>query len=123
MDKVKRSEGKLAVLMPGFGAVATTFVAGVEQIRRGKAAPIGSLTQMGTVRLGPLETVTAATVIPSGWRKWCGRGFNPAAMTATAPAVIEEVLADGGHLEFTKVEMEPSDVCSRRPISPAARSR
>src|SRR6266404_2739734 len=39
-------------MMPGMGAVATTFVAGVEAIRKGIAAPIGSLTQMGTIRLG-----------------------------------------------------------------------
>ncbi len=46
------SEGRLGVLLPGFGAVATTFVAGVEAIRRGMAEPIGSLTQMNTIRLG-----------------------------------------------------------------------
>jgi myo-inositol-1-phosphate synthase len=45
-------KGKLGVMLPGMGAVATTFVAGVEAIRKGLAAPIGSLTQMGTVRLG-----------------------------------------------------------------------
>ncbi|MBV8206299.1 MAG: inositol-3-phosphate synthase [Acidobacteria bacterium] len=39
-------------MIPGMGAVATTFVAGVEAIRRGIARPIGSLTQMGTIRLG-----------------------------------------------------------------------
>ncbi|HWR35102.1 MAG TPA: inositol-3-phosphate synthase [Clostridia bacterium] len=39
-------------MIPGMGAVATTFVAGVEAIRKGLAAPIGSLTQMGTIRLG-----------------------------------------------------------------------
>src|SRR5512143_164763 len=44
--------GKLGVLLPGMGAVATTFIAGVEAARRGLAKPIGSLTQMGTVRLG-----------------------------------------------------------------------
>jgi myo-inositol-1-phosphate synthase len=44
--------GKLGVLLPGMGAVATTFVAGVEAIRRGLSRPIGSLTQMGTIRLG-----------------------------------------------------------------------
>ena len=49
---IKNSEGKLGVMIPGMGAVATTFVAGVEAIRRGLAAPIGSLTQMSTVRLG-----------------------------------------------------------------------
>ncbi|HXE90616.1 MAG TPA: inositol-3-phosphate synthase [Terriglobales bacterium] len=46
------ARGKLGVMIPGMGAVATTFVAGVEAIRRGLAAPIGSLTQMGTIRLG-----------------------------------------------------------------------
>jgi myo-inositol-1-phosphate synthase len=46
------AEGKLGVLLPGMGAVATTFMAGVEAIRRGHSRPIGSLTQMGTVRLG-----------------------------------------------------------------------
>src|SRR5688572_25734759 len=46
------AEGKLGVLLPGMGAVATTFIAGVEAIRKGLSRPIGSLTQMGTVRLG-----------------------------------------------------------------------
>jgi myo-inositol-1-phosphate synthase len=44
--------GRLGVLTPGLGAVATTFVAGVESIRRGLSRPIGSLTQMATIRLG-----------------------------------------------------------------------
>src|SRR5215470_4531101 len=49
---IRPASGKLGVLLPGMGAVATTFVAGVEAIRRGHAKPIGSLTQMGTIRLG-----------------------------------------------------------------------
>ncbi len=50
---IETPRGKLGVLIPGIGgAVATTFVAGVEAIRRGLAEPIGSLTQMGTIRLG-----------------------------------------------------------------------
>jgi myo-inositol-1-phosphate synthase len=44
--------GKLGVMIPGMGAVATTFMAGVEAVRKGIAEPIGSLTQMGTIRLG-----------------------------------------------------------------------
>jgi myo-inositol-1-phosphate synthase len=44
--------GKLGVLIPGIGAVSTTFMAGVEAIRRGIGQPIGSLTQMATIRLG-----------------------------------------------------------------------
>ena len=45
-------KGILGVLTPGMGAVCTTFMAGVELVRRGEATPIGSLTQMGTIRLG-----------------------------------------------------------------------
>ncbi len=45
-------KGKLGVLTAGMGAVATTFMAGVELVRRGDALPIGSLTQMSTIRLG-----------------------------------------------------------------------
>src|SRR3954464_13837420 len=49
---IRPATGKLGILLPGMGAVATTFVAGVEAIRKGIAKPIGSLTQMGTIRLG-----------------------------------------------------------------------
>jgi len=44
--------GKLGVLLPGMGAVATTFIAGVEAVRRGMSRPIGSLTQLAHIRLG-----------------------------------------------------------------------
>jgi myo-inositol-1-phosphate synthase len=49
---IRKAEGRLGVLLPGMGAVATTFIAGAMNIRRGLAKPIGSLTQMGTIRLG-----------------------------------------------------------------------
>ena len=49
---IKPAEGRLGILLPGFGAVATTVVAGVEAARRGLAEPIGSLTQLNTIRLG-----------------------------------------------------------------------
>jgi len=49
---IENPAGKLGVLLPGLGAVATTFIAGVMAIRKGIARPIGSLTQMGTIRLG-----------------------------------------------------------------------
>ena len=49
---VQPATGKLGILTPGLGAVATTFMAGVESVRRGLTAPIGSLTQMATIRLG-----------------------------------------------------------------------
>ncbi len=50
--EVQAASGKLGILLPGMGAVATTFIAGVLAVRRGLAKPIGSLTQMGTIRLG-----------------------------------------------------------------------
>src|SRR5246127_4245280 len=50
--EIAPANGKLGIMIPGMGAVATTFVAGVEAVRKGIATPIGSLTQMGTIRLG-----------------------------------------------------------------------
>jgi myo-inositol-1-phosphate synthase len=50
--KVEPAKGKLGVLCVGLGAVASTFIAGVELTRRGLGKPVGSLTQMGTIRLG-----------------------------------------------------------------------
>jgi myo-inositol-1-phosphate synthase len=46
------AQGKLGVLLVGLGAVSTTTIAGVAAIRKGLAQPIGSLTQMGTIRIG-----------------------------------------------------------------------
>ncbi len=51
-QNVAPATGKLGVMVVGLGAVATTMIAGVEAVRRGLAKPIGSLTQMGTIRLG-----------------------------------------------------------------------
>jgi myo-inositol-1-phosphate synthase len=50
--QIKPAEGKLGILTPGMGAVTTTFIAGVEAIKRGMAKPIGSLTQLSAIRLG-----------------------------------------------------------------------
>ena len=49
---IKPAAGKLGVLLPGLGAVSTTFIAGVLLARKGALAPIGSLTQMQAIRLG-----------------------------------------------------------------------
>ena len=49
---MKSAKGRLGILLPGMGAVATTFMAGVESVRRGHALPIGSLTQLAHIRLG-----------------------------------------------------------------------
>src|SRR5271169_6242206 len=46
------AKGRLGIMIPGMGAVATTFVAGGEAVRKGISSPIGSVTQMGNIRLG-----------------------------------------------------------------------
>ena len=51
-DSIPKPEGQLGVLLPGLGAVATTFIAGCLMMRRGLAPAVGSLTQLGTIRLG-----------------------------------------------------------------------
>ncbi|RPE81590.1 inositol-3-phosphate synthase [Vulcaniibacterium tengchongense] len=51
-ELIQPAEGKLGIVMPGLGAVATTLIAGVEAVKRGLALPVGSLTQMGHIRLG-----------------------------------------------------------------------
>lgn len=61
-SQISDAKGKLGVLIPGMGAVATTFIAGVEAIRRRLARPIGSLTQMGTIRLGKRTDLRAPRI-------------------------------------------------------------
>jgi myo-inositol-1-phosphate synthase len=51
-NSIEKAEGKLGVLIPGLGAVATTFIAGVEAVKKDLAQPVGSLTQMANIRLG-----------------------------------------------------------------------
>ena len=60
---VKSAEGKLGILLPGMGAVATTFIAGVQAIRRGLGKPIGSLTQMGHIRIGKRTNTQDGSVL------------------------------------------------------------
>ena len=50
--EIAPADGGLAILLPGLGAVSTTFIAGIQAVKRGLGKPIGSLTQMGTIRLG-----------------------------------------------------------------------
>ncbi len=51
-QQIKKADGKLGVLIPGLGAVATTLIAGIETIKKGLSQPVGSLSQMGNIRLG-----------------------------------------------------------------------
>ena len=61
-SKVEPAKGKLGVMVVGLGAVATTMIAGVEAIRRGLASPVGSLTQMGTIRIGKRTDATSPLI-------------------------------------------------------------
>lgn len=51
-EQIQNADGKLGILLPGLGAVATTLIAGVEAVKKNIAQPIGALTQMGNIRLG-----------------------------------------------------------------------
>lgn len=51
-NNIEKADGKLGILIPGLGAVATTLIAGVEAVKKGLAQPVGSLTQMSNIRLG-----------------------------------------------------------------------
>lgn len=51
-EQIQPADGKLAILLPGLGAVATTMIAGVIAVKKGISQPIGALTQMGSIRLG-----------------------------------------------------------------------
>ncbi len=98
------ADGKLGVLIPGLGAVSTTFIAGVEAVKRGLGLPIGSLTQLATVRLGkrtegrtPLirDFVPLASINDlefCGWDIFEDNAYQSARNAAVLdPALIEKV--------------------------------
>jgi myo-inositol-1-phosphate synthase len=97
---VRPAQGKLGILLPGMGAVATTFIAGVQAVRRGIGKPIGSLTQMGTIRLGkrtdnqapPLRDYVSLAklddIVFGGWDIFPDNAFE----AATRAGVLEEKL-------------------------------
>jgi myo-inositol-1-phosphate synthase len=114
--KIAEPAGKLGILLVGMGAVSTTTIAGVLAIRRGLAKPIGSLTQMGTVRLGkrtdgrsPLikDFVPLASlddVVFGGWDIFDENAYE-AAKTA---GVLEPALLDQVRPELEKIRPMPA---------------
>src|ERR1700759_4949890 len=106
---IQPAKGKLGIMIPGMGAVATTLIAGIEAVRKGFAKPVGSVTQMGTIRLGkrtdnqtPLikDFVPLATlddIVFTGWDIY-DENMYQAAKTAT---VLER-----DHLEQIKTFLE-----------------
>jgi myo-inositol-1-phosphate synthase len=99
---VKPASGKLGILLPGMGAVATTFIAGVQAIRRGIGKPIGSLTQLGHIRLGKrtdgkspaikdyVSLATLDDIVFGGWDIFPDNAYE----AAKRAGVLEEKLLD-----------------------------
>ncbi|WP_345955613.1 inositol-3-phosphate synthase [Mucilaginibacter sp. PAMB04168] len=108
-NNVKPANGKLGILIPGLGAVATTLIAGVEAVNKGLSKPIGALTQMGNIRLGkrtenrypkikefvPLANLT--DIVFGGWDVYSDNVYEA--------AVTAEVL-EPGLLNSVKAELE-----------------
>src|SRR5437868_1894471 len=100
--KIAPAKGRLGVLLPGLGAVATTLIAGVELLKKGEGKPIGSLTQLGTIRLGkrtdnrspyikdfvPLASVQ--DLVFGGWDIFADSAYE----SARHANVVEPVLLD-----------------------------
>jgi myo-inositol-1-phosphate synthase len=111
---IEPADGRLGVLMVGMGAVASTFAAGVELVRRGHARPFGSLTQMGTIRLGKRTEGRAPLIkdfVPlAGLDQLVFGGWDPFPDNAYEAAVRCGVLDRYRHLEPVAgelAELEP----------------
>ncbi|MEO6572307.1 MAG: inositol-3-phosphate synthase [Polyangiaceae bacterium] len=107
--QLKGPTGKLAVLLPGMGAVATTFMAGVFLARRGLGQPFGSVTQLGTIRLGRrteartprirefLPLATLDQMVFGGWDIFPDTAYE---------AAVHANVLEGAHLNAVRDELE-----------------
>lgn len=107
--QIRKPEGKLGVMIPGLGAVATTFMAGVLLARKGLGRPYGSLTQMGTIRLGKrtekrvpkikdfVELAELEDLVFTGWDIFPDNAYE---------AAVKAGVLRKEHLEPVKEEME-----------------
>ena len=107
--RIAPAEGRLGVLLPGLGAVSTTLIAGVELTRKGLAQPIGSLTQLGTIRLGkrtdnrtplvrefvPLAGIGDLVLIAQGSSARQTQFTKDTPTDAVIMAIIDELAVDG----------------------------
>jgi myo-inositol-1-phosphate synthase len=110
--KIEAPSGKLGVLIPGMGAVSTTFMAGVEAVKKGIDKPTGSLTQLGTIRLGKRtekRTPLIKDFIPlagiedlvfGGWDIYNDNCYE----SAVKAGVLEKTLLDSVRPEIEKVK-------------------
>jgi myo-inositol-1-phosphate synthase len=106
---VKPAKGKLGILLPGMGAVATTFIAGVQAIRRGIGKPIGSLTQLGHIRIGKrtddhspsikdyVSLAKLDDIVFGGWDIFPDNAYQ---------AAVRAGVLDARHLDPLKEELE-----------------
>ena len=115
------ADGRLGVLTVGLGAVASTLIAGVELVKRGMSAPVGSLTQMGTIRLGkrtenrqPLikDFVPLAALDDIVFGAW-----DPFPDDAYVAATRAGVLEGGKHIEAVSDALRECARCRRRSIA------
>ena len=107
--EIREPQGKLGVLMPGMGAVATTFMAGVELVKKGLAEPVGSLTQLGTIRLGKRTENRVPKIkdfVPlSGLDELVFGGWDAFPDDAYEAATVAGVL-EKDHLDAVREELE-----------------
>ena len=104
--KIAPAQGKLAVLLPGLGAVSTTLIAGVHLIRKGLAKPFGSVTQMQKLRLGkrtqprfkPVKELVPLTelsdLVFGGWDVYPDDAYVAAKRAGVLEAHLVEQLGD-----------------------------
>ncbi len=114
--EIKSADGKLGILLPGLGSVATTFIAGVEAIRQGIAPPVGSLTQMGTIRLGKrtdkrsprikdfVPLATLENLVIGGWDIFEENCYE----SASKAGVLEQSLLDQVRPALEKIKPMPA---------------
>ena len=110
--KVSPPRGRLGVLMPGLGAVATTFYAGLEAMKRGLGQPLGSLTQMGELELEPGSPRPIKKVLPlasvedlevGGWDVFPDDGYQ----AALRAGVLEKSLIEQLKPQLQSLEPMP----------------
>ncbi len=101
--EIQKPVGKLGVLLPGLGAVSTTFIAGINAIRKGIAKPIGSISEMGHVRLGKR---TENRVIPI-------KDFVPLAKLENLEFGSWDIFEDNGYQSALKAGVLPEDLLNQ----------
>jgi myo-inositol-1-phosphate synthase len=112
MHTIDKANGKLGVLIPGLGAVATTFIAGVEAVKKNLAQPVGSLTQMGNIRLGKrtenrypkvkdfVPLADLEDIVFGGWDLYSDNVFE----SATKAKVLEPMLLHAVRPELERIQ-------------------